>query len=717
MEKLALFICFAIPVFGGLRVAGMSPEPPNEPAIIRISGNRIEFVYNGQSIFKGEITSGMNDVETRQLKNVTGDAVTQVIKFVSRSGEPISIRGAVVASGESFPCAIDRPEDEKADIIRNSVGLSNSLLNRAIYDRRSDWVLSVDLFPAVKIIPQGEQNIFQLTVSGNPISLRFQPRYYQYHRGLTYYEPWTYTVWDRSIAGWCSWYAYMDDISEEKIKRTADVISEKLRPYGYNYFQIDDGYERQPSGFPATWLQPNDKFPSGLANLADYIHGKGLIPGIWSNVSFQDHDSAYAHKDLFVQDEHGVPALGEWIGYPLDGSNSAAIDRIIRPVFHGFKNMGWRYFKVDALRHLRYEGYNSFADYFAKKHINRVTAYRNVMKAIREETGKDNPILGCWGIRPELIGLIDACRIGNDGYSRAGLAQYNSFNNVVWRNDPDHIQLTTKDAYRDCMLTSMTGSLLMLTDKPGVYDTGNIEPAIRSAPVLFTWPGQLYDVDPSRSNNIDRANTELSGSGPRVFDAGSSTPYDLFLLEINEPYENWMLLGRVGERRKHISFAELGLEPSRVYLVFEYWSKTFEGAFRGGFTPGPIDTVYNCQLFCIREAQDHPQLMATNRHLSCGALELTGVAWDNDTLSGRSSVMVDEPYILYLYEPKGFTYSSFTCEGGTFLGTEVTGSIRQIKLTPAATGAVIWKVVYKKGEARSGALPFPEEVKMSPGVE
>ena len=166
-----------------------------------------------------------------------------------------SVSGAPSWQTANLPCAVDRRQDEKADIVRNSVGLSNSLLNRAIYDRRSDWVLSVGLFPTVTITPHGggSQNFFQLSASGNPISFRFQPRYYQYHRGLTYYEPWTYTVWDGSIAGWCSWYAYLDDISEEKIKRTADVISEKLLPYGYDYFQIDDGYERQPSGFPAIW--------------------------------------------------------------------------------------------------------------------------------------------------------------------------------------------------------------------------------------------------------------------------------------------------------------------------------------------------------------------------------------------------------------------------------------------------------------------------------
>src|SRR5580704_12980836 len=105
MKKLALFICFAIPVLGGLDVAGMSQEPPDAPATIRISSNRIEFDYNGRPIFKGEITSNINDVEIRQLKNMAGDVVTQVIKLVSRSGEPMNIRGAVMASSESFPCA------------------------------------------------------------------------------------------------------------------------------------------------------------------------------------------------------------------------------------------------------------------------------------------------------------------------------------------------------------------------------------------------------------------------------------------------------------------------------------------------------------------------------------------------------------------------------------------------------------------------------------
>ena len=158
--------------------------------------------------------------------------------------------------------------------------------------------------------------------------------------------------------------------------------------------------------------------------------------------------------------------------------------------------MGWRYYKLDALRHLRYEGYNSHADYFRDRGLDREEVFRRFARTVRDAIGPDAFLLACWGIRPELVGLVDAVRVGNDGFGYGGLAQYNSFNNVVWRNDPDHIQLTAPDAYRAATLASLTGSLLMLTDRPEVYRTPRAEIAKRTAPVLFTRPEQIYDVDP-----------------------------------------------------------------------------------------------------------------------------------------------------------------------------------------------------------------------------
>ncbi|MFN8580007.1 MAG: hypothetical protein U0163_03390 [Gemmatimonadaceae bacterium] len=81
--------------------------------------------------------------------------------------------------------------------------------------------------------------------------------------------------------------------------------------------------------------------------------------------------------------------------------------------------------------------------------------------------------------------MIDATRLGDDGFGYGGFSQFNSFNNIVWRNDPDHIELTQPDGVRAATVTS-DRLTLMLTDKPSVYRTDRVEAARRTAPVLFT---------------------------------------------------------------------------------------------------------------------------------------------------------------------------------------------------------------------------------------
>jgi hypothetical protein len=534
-----------------------------------------------------------------------------------------------------------------------------------------------------------------MLIIGEEICVRFRPRFYQKHRRLAFYEPWTYHVWDKPVVGWCSWFAYLDKISDDNVKRAADVLAETLRPYGLEYLQIDDGYQRNPVGWPDRWLRTNEKFPLGLQNLGDYIKNRGLRPGIWTNISVQQESLALDHPKFFVRDQAEKPYNSRWIGYAIDGSNAEAIDQLTRPVYSGLRSQGWEYFKVDALRHLRYEGYNGHLSYFSTRKIDPVQAYRSIVKAIRSEITRDNFLLGCWGVQPDLIGIIDGCRIGGDGFSLAGMTQYNSFNNIVWRNDPDHIELSDADAYRSCMVTSLTGSLFMLTDKPERYQTEWVEAARRSIPVLFTLPGQLYDVDPSRSMYLDRVDTEVSGSGERPFDASRSSPYDLFLLEINRLFESWVLLGRVGVSSPFIRFRDLGLDPEKEYLVFEFWTKVLRGSFTGGFEPGAIDPKFGCQLFCIRERQNNPQLIATSRHITCGSYELATLSWADKSLSGVSTVIATEPYVLYVVEPVGTTFKNAECEGAALAHTAKRGMLREVVLKSDGSKTVTWHLRYE----------------------
>ena len=650
--------------------------------------------YNQQIILKARLSEKIQSFNIQQNSQVINGANYQLINISAANFNKFELVANVMGSEESIACESD-PRINGLKVVRNTIGQSHSLLNNAIYERKHDWLLSFDaVYPKLVINAEASFN-YSIHFTGTELIIRFKPNYYQKHRGLSYFNPEQYSVWKKPVVGWCSWFAYFNKVTELDVKKTADVLSNKLAPFGLNYVQIDDGYQQTPIGMPETWLETNKKFPSGLSALSKYIQSKGLTPALWTNVAFNDSAAAYAHKELFVRNENGNPAIGNWIGYSMDGLNPKAIQTLITPVYKELNKEGWQYIKLDALRHLKYEGYNSNSAYFLQKKANRNQAYRNIVRAVRNETGKDHFLMACWGIRPELVGIVDGCRIGNDGYSYAGLAQFNSYNNIIWRNDPDHIELSPKEAYRSCVATSLTGSLFMLTDKAEVYENSKlIEAAKRSIPVLYTQPAQVYDVDPSRSALIAQADVEMSGSGPRPFDASSSTTTGLFSLEINKPFENWVVLGRLDDRDQTISVKDLGLNDQKEYLLFEFWRKEFRGIVKKQFNPGTIDSNFHCQVFCLREKQNHPQLLATNRHISCGALEIESMQWNNHQLNGSSTLVADDVYTMYIYEPEGYSNTKFTALNVDVLKNEKEGMIRKISLHSKNNTTVNWAIDY-----------------------
>jgi len=682
-------------------LAASVDPPPNEPADVRLDGATVELRYQGALIFAARVKNPEAVRVARPGLVRRGDAVDQAVVWSARGSDPIEIEGTVTASGQSFPCESDRPL-RGVPVVRHSSGLSRSLLNQAVYDRQWDWVLSVDDQPhtRVRVTPGADtpaSRTFAFEARGDEIVLRFRPRFYQKHRGLERFEPWTYTVWPKPIVGWCSWFAFLDKVTEGDVKKTADVLSEVLLPYGYEYLQIDDGYQRG-TGRPELWLNANAKFPAGLPALASYIKQKGLKPGLWTNATFSETEFAQEHTDWFVRDAAGEVARGNWIEHPVDASVPAALEALVRPIYRSLREMGWDYFKLDALRHLRYEGYNTFRDHFARKGVAPGDAFRQYVASVRQEIGGDRFLLACWGARPELVGLVDGCRLGTDGFSYAGLAQFNSFNNVVWRNDPDHVELSEAEAWRSTLVTSLTGSMLLLTDQPEKYRSPLVEAAKRTSPVLVTVPGQLYDVDPSRSSELWRVDGEFSGRDPKPFDASLTTPVHLYALEINRPFESWTVLGRTGGDVDQIRFEDLGLDPAKEYEVFDFWPRRALGHHKGSFAPGPLPTAFHSQAFVIRERLDRPQVLATGRHVTGGGVDLQDVRWKAGVLSGRSQVIGGDPYDLFLTEPAGWTLHGIDCQGGTPLAVEHRDGVAKTGCRSATSREVAWSARFTSGE-------------------
>jgi alpha-galactosidase len=84
--------------------------------------------------------------------------------------------------------------------------------------------------------------------------------------------------------GWNSWNCFSCDIDEKIIKETADAMADKgYLSAGYNYLTIDDGWMDGVRGEDGRLRANPYKFPKGIAELASYVHSKGLKFGIYSD--------------------------------------------------------------------------------------------------------------------------------------------------------------------------------------------------------------------------------------------------------------------------------------------------------------------------------------------------------------------------------------------------------------------------------------------------
>ncbi|MEC3974022.1 hypothetical protein [Amycolatopsis sp. H20-H5] len=103
------------------------------------------------------------------------------------------------------------------------------------------------------------------------------------------------TVFVKPFMGWSSWSVESSTratygtgwLVESHLRDAADALSGKLKSAGYTNVNIDAGWNATPArGFhsDANGIPDPDpsRFPSGMASLASYVHGKGLKLGLYA---------------------------------------------------------------------------------------------------------------------------------------------------------------------------------------------------------------------------------------------------------------------------------------------------------------------------------------------------------------------------------------------------------------------------------------------------
>ena len=84
--------------------------------------------------------------------------------------------------------------------------------------------------------------------------------------------------------GWNSWNHFHCNINENLIRQTADLmVSTGLAAKGYRYINLDDCWQIDRNATTKEIIEDKTKFPSGMAALAEYVHSKGLLFGLYSD--------------------------------------------------------------------------------------------------------------------------------------------------------------------------------------------------------------------------------------------------------------------------------------------------------------------------------------------------------------------------------------------------------------------------------------------------
>ncbi len=86
----------------------------------------------------------------------------------------------------------------------------------------------------------------------------------------------------RPPMGWNSWNFFGPGVSDRVLRETADaLVATGLRDLGYRYLVVDDHWHGGRNDDGALFAHP-ERFPAGIAPLADYCHERGLLFGIYS---------------------------------------------------------------------------------------------------------------------------------------------------------------------------------------------------------------------------------------------------------------------------------------------------------------------------------------------------------------------------------------------------------------------------------------------------
>lgn len=529
---------------------------------------------------------------------------------------------------------------------------------------------------------------FSATVSNCFMNFIFRPHFYKDHMGFSNHEPWIRRMNSKSMNGWCSWAAYFDKIDMKNLTQTANFITNHFLPYGMNFMQADNGFKAGNPGiisggrsYAEKWMKASKKFPEGPAGIAKMMKERGLEPGIWVRPDFFEYRIGQYDRDVLCRRPNGNQTRSTWLENIPDMSDYTITNYFV-PLFEAFKDAGFKYIKVDGLRHLFLEGLNTA---YEPKEARR--RFRNFALATRLACGDDVYLMGCWGIMPDLAGSYDACRISFDCIRRWSsfhrqlfyFAEFFSTQRIVFLNDPDHIVMHENADWSRSRLSniSLGGGLLTYSDKNSEMTPELINILQRGLPALETRTaecGEMHFNHPTGYLYGNKFNTKVITAenadkqlGPSIEPNVNSPFSTLWAIHIEKPYEIWCVAQRTAIwslKEDDTPLEKLGLDPSLTYLAYDFWKQKYLGEVKGKLHWETLNFGHTT-VIALREKLDRPQLVGSTRHVSMDAESVEDIKWKSPTLKLKLKCVPNTEEIYTFRAPSNYKFAEVACSNGS----------------------------------------------------
>lgn len=450
-----------------------------------------------------------------------------------------------------------------------------------------------------------------------------------------------------TVMGWLSWYCSRLTMTEDFVIGNAQVIADRFRSYGIDTMQVDHGWEyRDVVGH---WVA-NERFPHGMKWLVEELKRLDLKMGIWIAASSVSEFTPFysQHPQALIRNADGTPKvfIEEWYWAPhgrvfsLDPTHPDA-QQHYRSSLQSLVDAGIHYYKIDFIG----SAGDTAAQFHDQAHPRGNPMLRYEMQQIRDAVGADSWLRYCSSPTNTYCGIVNiggaTADIGNATGNWDHLRNYHQQlatcwykHRTFWHNEPDALIVgegEENEARLRCAWLTLSGGVVALGD-----DLTKIAPE-RMAMIPRCLPS--YDV------------------AARPLDLFEQSPARIWDLTVREPWDTYHVVGLFNLGQEEISvpipLSRLGLAGEPV-LAWEFWSQSPVSASE----QGPTVTIppFDCRVVSVRKLREHPQVLATDMHLTMGGVELSEVTWDSSkqVLSGVALRAPGERGTIFVHVPSSY---------------------------------------------------------------